>query len=46
MINDNSDGFRANRQTYDSTRRHIMVLEDANTSKKPIYTAFVDFKGL
>ena len=45
MINDNSDGFRANRQTYDSTRRHIMVLEDAKTSKKPIYTAFVDFKG-
>ena len=45
MINDNSDGFRENRQTYDSLLRHIMMLEDAKTSKKPIYTAFADFKG-
>ena len=45
ILNDNAHGFRPDRETYDPLSTHIMVLEDAKTAGKPVYTAFADFKG-
>ena len=45
ILNDHSDGFRADRQTYDSLATHLYCLEDAKLNKKDIYTMFADFRS-
>ena len=45
IINDDAHGFQEQRQMYDALATHIHNYEDAKTHKKPIYTAYADFKG-
>ena len=46
IFSDITDSFRAHRQIYYSLTTHIMMYEDAKLSKKNIYTAYSDFKGV
>ncbi len=45
IFSDTADGFRSHRNIYDSLSTEKMMHEDANNSKKYIYTAYSDFKG-
>jgi hypothetical protein len=45
VFSDTADGFRSHRNIYDSLSAHIMMYEDANISKRNIYTTYSDFKG-
>ena len=45
VFSDTADGFRSHRNIYDSLSTRIMMYEDANISKRNIYTAYSDFKG-
>jgi hypothetical protein len=40
-----ADGFRTNRNIYDSISTHITMYEDAKPSKRNIYIAYSDYKG-
>jgi hypothetical protein len=45
VFSDTADGFRSHRNIYDSFSTDIMMYEDAEISKRNIYTAYSDFKG-
>jgi hypothetical protein len=45
IFSDTTDGFRSQKNIYDSIPTHINMYEDAKLSNKNIYTAYSDFKG-
>ena len=45
VFGDTADGFHSHRNIYDGLSTHIMMYEDATTSKRNIHTAYSDFKG-
>ena len=45
IFSDTADGFRSHRNIYDRLSTHIMMFEDAQISKRNIYTAYSDLKG-
>jgi hypothetical protein len=44
VFSDTADGFRFHINIYDSLSAHITMYEDANISKRNIYTGYSDFK--
>jgi len=45
IFNDIADGFRSHKYIYDSLAIYVMMYEDAQLSKKDIYTSHSGFKG-